>query len=625
MCGICGFYSKKEIRMGQLEGMNDTMIHRGPDDAGAEIFDERDGYRVGLAQRRLSILDLSPLGHQPMHAADGRVSLVFNGEIYNFEELRAQLPGYPFRSRCDTEVLLAAYEAWGISFVEKCSGMFAIALYDRQDGSLYLIRDRIGKKPLYYWEDGQNLVFGSELKAIMACPGFPRTLRRDVLPRYLFQQYIPEPDTVFEQVFQLLPGEMLRFCRGRAKKERYWSIPEKYREGMADPVTDYGEGKARLKELLTAAVKRRMIADVELGTFLSGGYDSSLVTAIAAGLSEKPVKTFSIGFEEAAYDESGYAGKIASCLGTEHTKRIITEKEMFDLVESIPKYYDQPFADSSQIPTMLVSALAKEKVTVTLSGDGGDEFFCGYGLYDKLYQAQRLDRLGGLVYGLCSLPGLKQAKTLEKLPFSVQVIAKNRDSRMKTQLCSPHYLDCVRKMAGEGEVRFLQEAGYGVKDWQVRRMLLDMETYLPGDILCKVDRASMKYSLEARCPILDRDVMEYSFRLPQSFKYKNGTKKKILKEIAWDYLPKELLERPKKGFSVPMDKWLAGPLKERLLDYADAGFLKRQGLFCPEYTQAFVGEWLGRGDAGAGSGANDSKILWAFFIFQQWYERWMQR
>ena len=489
----------------------------------------------------------------------------------------------------------------------------------------WLIRDRIGKKPLYYWEDGQNLVFGSELKAIMACPGFPRTLRRDVLPRYLFQQYIPEPDTVFEQVFQLLPGEMLRFCRGRAKKERYWSIPGKYREGMADPVTDYGEGKARLKELLTAAVKRRMIADVELGTFLSGGYDSSLVTAIAAGLSEKPVKTFSIGFEEAAYDESGYAEKIASCLGTEHTKRIITEKEMFDLVESIPKYYDQPFADSSQIPTMLVSALAKEKVTVALSGDGGDEFFCGYGLYDKLYQAQRLDRLGGLVYGLCGLPGLKQAKTLEKLPFSVQVIAKNRDSRMKTQLCSPHYLDCVRKMAGEGEVRFLQEAGYGVKDWQVRRMLLDMETYLPGDILCKVDRASMKYSLEARCPILDRDVMEYSFRLPQSFKYKNGTKKKILKEIAWDYLPKELLERPKKGFSVPMDKWLAGPLKERLLDYADAGFLKRQGLFCPEYTQAFVGEWLGRGDAGAGSGANDSKILWAFFIFQQWYERWMQR
>ena len=312
MCGIAGFCNRPKNWKTDIETMKNRMAHRGPDGEGVWASEEKD---VVLGHRRLSILDLSELGHQPMHAADGRVSLVFNGEIYNFEELRAQLSGYPFRSRCDTEVLLAAYEAWGISFVEKCSGMFAIALYDRQDGSLYLIRDRIGKKPLYYWEDGQNLVFGSELKAIMACPGFPRTLRRDVLPRYLFQQYIPEPDTVFEQVFQLLPGEMLRFCRGRAKKERYWSIPEKYREGMADPVTDYGEGKARLKELLTAAVKRRMIADVELGTFLSGGYDSSLVTAIAAGLSEKPVKTFSIGFEEAAYiDGCGYFKTMVSIM-----------------------------------------------------------------------------------------------------------------------------------------------------------------------------------------------------------------------------------------------------------------------------------------------------------------------
>ena len=375
MCGICGFYTKKDIRIEQLKRMNDTMVHRGPDDSGEELFDAKDGYRVGLAQRRLSILDLSPLGHQPMHAADERVILVFNGEIYNFEELKKQLPDYPFRSRCDTEVLLAAYETWGLSFVDKCNGMFAIALYDRQDGSLYLIRDRIGKKPLYYWEDGENLVFGSELKAIMACPGFPRAIRKDVLPRYLFQQYIPEPDTVFENVFQVLPGEILRFCRGETKKRRYWDIADRYRKGIADPVTDYGEGKARLKELLTAAVKRRMIADVDLGTFLSGGYDSSLVTAIAAGLSDTPVKTFSIGFEEQAYDESGYAAKIASYLGTEHTQRIITEKEMFDLVESIPDYYDQPFADSSQIPTMLVSALAKEKVTVALSGDGGGRVF----------------------------------------------------------------------------------------------------------------------------------------------------------------------------------------------------------------------------------------------------------
>lgn len=625
MCGICGFYSKKDIRIGQLKRMNDTMVHRGPDDSGEEIYDAGGGYRAGLAQRRLSILDLSPLGHQPMGSADGRVSLVFNGEIYNFEELKRQLPDYPFRSRCDTEVLLAAYEKWGISFVDRCNGMFAIALYDRKDGALYLIRDRIGKKPLYYWSEGGNLAFGSELKALMACPEFPRRIRRDVLPRYLFQQYVPEPDTVFENVFQLRPGEILRFCRGETEKSRYFDLAERYREGIAHPVTDYEEGKARLKELLLAAVKRRMIADVELGTFLSGGYDSSLVTAMAASLSAAPVKTFSIGFEEEAYDESEYAAKIASYLGTDHTGRIITQREMFDLVDSIPEYYDQPFADSSQIPTMLVSALAREKVTVALSGDGGDEFFCGYGMYDRIRQAQRLDGLGGLVYAVCGLPGLRQARMLEKLPLKVRAIAENRDARFKTQLCSPRYLDCVRSMAGEGEVRFLQEQGYGAADWQVRRMLLDMETYLPGDILCKVDRASMKYSLEARCPILDRDVTEYSFRLPQPFKYGNGVKKKILKEIAWEYLPKELLERPKKGFSVPMDKWLAGPLKERLCDYAETGFLRRQGLFDPEYTRGLVEGWLRRGDGGAGSGANDSRILWAFFIFQQWYERWMER
>ena len=459
----------------------------------------------------------------------------------------------------------------------------------------------------------------------MACPEFPRRIRRDVLPRYLFQQYVPEPDTVFENVFQLRPGEILRFCRGETEKSRYFDLAERYREGIAHPGTDYEEGKARLKELLLAAVKRRMIADVELGTFLSGGYDSSLVTAMAASLSAAPVKTFSIGFEEEAYDESEYAAKIASYLGTDHTGRIITQREMFDLVDSIPEYYDQPFADSSQIPTMLVSALAREKVTVALSGDGGDEFFCGYGMYDRIRQAQRLDGLGGLVHAACGLPGLRQARMLEKLPLKVRAIAENRDARFKTQLCSPRYLDCVRSMAGEGEVRFLQEQGYGAADWQVRRMLLDMETYLPGDILCKVDRASMKYSLEARCPILDRDVTEYSFRLPQPFKYGNGVKKKILKEIAWEYLPKELLERPKKGFSVPMDKWLAGPLKERLCDYAETGFLRRLGLFDPEYTRGLLVGWLRRGDGGAGSGANDSRILWAFFIFQQWYERWMER
>lgn len=638
MCGISGFISKKRITVEQLITMNDTMLHRGPDDSGAEIFVAADGYSVGLAQRRLSIMDLSPLGHQPMHTADGRVSIVYNGEIYNFKELKKALSDYPFRSQCDTEVILAAYEKWGIKCVERFNGMFAIALFDRETQELYLVRDRIGKKPLYYWQDGENLAFASELKPIMACPGFPKRIDKSVLAAYLYQQYIPEPDTIFEDVKKLEPGMILRFCvrtaggagsaqpescGSRIEKLRYWSIADSYRKGIADPVTDYGEAKAELKALLQKSVKSRMEADVPLGTFLSGGYDSSLVTAMAQEAAGTPVKTFSIGFAEKEYDESGYAAEVAKHLGTDHTAQIITEAEMLRLVDSIPKYFDEPMADSSQIPSMLVAALARQKVTVALSGDGGDEFFCGYQMYEKLALAQKLDMLGGMVYGISCLPGISRLGLLEKLPFSVRTIAQNRDPRYKTQLCSDKYLSCVKRLTGTDEVRFDRETAYGVKNWQIRRMLLDMDTYLPGDILSKVDRATMKYSLEARCPVLDRDVMEYSFRLPHSFKDHKGCQKYILKDIAYDYIPKELLERPKSGFSVPMDKWLRGPLREKLTDYASASFLRRQGLFDPEETQRLAEVWLLQGDGGSYTGSNYSRILWAFFILEQWYEEYI--
>lgn len=638
MCGISGFISKKRITVEQLITMNDTMLHRGPDDSGAEIFVAADGYSVGLAQRRLSIMDLSPLGHQPMHTADGRVSIVYNGEIYNFKELKKALSDYPFRSQCDTEVILAAYEKWGIKCVERFNGMFAIALFDRETQELYLVRDRIGKKPLYYWQDGENLAFASELKPIMACPGFPKRIDKSVLAAYLYQQYIPEPDTIFEDVKKLEPGMILRFCirtaggagsaqaegcGSRIEKLRYWSIADSYRKGIADPVTDYGQAKAELKALLQKSVKSRMEADVPLGTFLSGGYDSSLVTAMAQEAAGAPVKTFSIGFAEKEYDESGYAAEVAKHLGTDHTAQIITEAEMLRLVDSIPKYFDEPMADSSQIPSMLVAALARQKVTVALSGDGGDEFFCGYQMYEKLALAQKLDMLGGMVYGISRLPGISRLGLLEKLPFSVRTIAQNRDPRYKTQLCSDKYLSCVKRLTGTDEVRFDRETAYGVKNWQIRRMLLDMDTYLPGDILSKVDRATMKYSLEARCPVLDRDVMEYSFRLPHSFKNHKGCQKYILKDIAYDYIPKELLERPKSGFSVPMDKWLRGPLREKLTDYASASFLRRQGLFDPEETQRLAEVWLLQGDGGSYTGSNYSRILWAFFILEQWYEEYL--
>ena len=627
MCGICGFISKQNITLEQLKKMNDTMYHRGPNDSGEEIFPMRDGYSVGLAQRRLSILDLSPLGHQPMHSPDHRISVVYNGEIYNFQEIKEELKDYPFVSTCDTEVIIAAYLKWGIDCVNRFNGMFAICLYDRESDDVYLVRDRIGKKPLYYEVENGNLIFGSELKPLMIREGFQKKVRTEVLSRFLFQQYINAPDSIFENVYKLEPGSILRFHYGKIKIWKYWDIKEVYHRMQQNPVTDYDQAKAELKELLKKSVAARMISDVPLGAFLSGGYDSSLMTAIAQEHSDKPVKTFSIGFHEERYNEAKYAKEVAAHLGTDHTELYIDEQEMFQLVESIPLYYDEPFADSSQIPTMLVSQLAKESVTVVLSGDGGDEFFCGYNIYENVHQAQLLDGLGGLTHGICSLPGLKQAGLEEKLPFRVRVIAGNRNKETKTQFGAGSYVVRANKMvSSEGlPCHYEIESGYGVKDWQIRRMLLDMDTYLPGDILCKVDRASMKYSLEARCPILDKDVMEYSFRMAHNLKYEKGNKKRILKDIAYDYIPKELLDRPKVGFGVPLDKWLRGPLKEQLTDMCSKEYLKKQGIFDADFTSDMIENYLKTGDGGPATGANYSKLSWSFFTFQQWYHTYFEQ
>lgn len=631
MCGICGTIRKREITLERLKEMNDTMYHRGPDDSGQEIYEMKDGYQVGFAQRRLSIMDLSVLGHQPMHSPDQRISVVYNGEIYNFKELREELADYPFRSDCDTEVIIAAYLAWGISCVERFNGMFAIALYDRKDETVYLIRDRIGKKPLYYWYQDGELVFASELKPIMTCPDFPAEIDRGVLSRFLYQKYINAPESIYRNVYKLEPGAILAFQGGQIRTWKYWSVSEVYRQAAENPVTSYEEAKEQLKSLLVRAVSLRMIADVPLGSFLSGGYDSSLVTAIAQEVSASPVKTFSIGFREERYNEAGYAKAVAEYLGTDHTERIIDEKDILSLVESIPKYYDEPFSDSSQIPTMLVSALARERVTVALSGDGGDEFFCGYNQYERVAQAQKLDFAGAAVHALCSLPGLRGLRVEKRLPFKVRVIAGNRDRETKTQFGAGNYPAMARAMVGELpsgmralSVHYPVESSYGVKNWQIRRMLLDMDTYLPGDILCKVDRASMKYSLEARCPILDADVMAFSYRIPHAYKYAAGDKKHILKDIAYDYIPKELLDRPKVGFGVPLDQWLRGPLREQLLSYVDSTLLKRQNLFDIPYLQKTIGRYLETGDRGPATGENYSGLIWSFFVFQQWYQAYCE-
>lgn len=616
MCGICGFFTKETITMEQLKEMNDTMYHRGPNDSGEEIYDGKDGYTIGLAQRRLSILDLSALGHQPMHSSNGRVSVVYNGECYNFLELREELSEYTFQSNCDTEVIIAAYLKWGIDCISKLKGMFAIGIYDRDIDTLFLVRDRIGKKPLYYWYEHNNLVFASELKPIMKTPGFQGVIDTKQLQGFLLHYYAQAPASIYEHVYKLEPGSILTFTKGRITIGKYWDIAAVYAAEKQHPVKSYEEAKAQLKELLVEAVRKRMISDVPLGAFLSGGYDSSLITAIAQSISGEPVKTFSIGFEEEQYNEAKYAREVSKYLGTDHTEYCIGEEEMFQMVDSIPKYYDEPFSDSSQIPTMLVSKLARDQVTVALSGDGGDEFFCGYNAYDMVHTAQQLDVLGGITYAVTNPLNL-----VERLPFKVRLITKNRNPLTKTQLMGDQYAKITEKMllSKEGSVRFPIEDRYAEKNWQIRRMLLDMDTYLPGDILCKVDRASMKYSLEARCPILDTDVMEYSFRIPHKYKYCKGNKKHILKDIAYDYIPKELLDRPKVGFGVPLDKWLRGPLREQVLEMTELSFLEEQGIFDGQFLHSFMQQYLGSGDKGPGTGENYSNIIWSLFVFQKWY------
>lgn len=635
MCGICGYLSKRIITEHELSVMNDTMKERGPDDSGTQLWELPGGRTLGMAQRRLSILDLSELGHQPMSTPDGRLSLVYNGEIYNYRELREELPEYSFRSNCDTEVILAAYLKWGIRCVERFNGMFAFALYDRESGELFLARDRMGQKPLYYWKSGDQLVFASVLAPIMKCPGFQGKIRKEVLPRFLFQEYINAPETILEDVFKVEPGTVLTWndAASRMSIYRYWDVSERYEAMQREPVSDFGEAKEQLKELLRSAVRRRMIADVPLGSFLSGGYDSSLISAIAQEqLGSTPLQTFSIGFEEKDYDESPYAAAIAEYLGTDHTQRIIGEQDLLELVSDLPKFFDEPMSDSSQIPTMLVSKLAREKVTVALSGDAGDEFFCGYGIYDLVRKAQELDGIGRLAHGIGQLP-LGHGKKLEDCyPFRVQVISANRNPKTRTQFGAGSYVELAGRLVQRSEddpllpVNYETEDRYPSGNWQITRMLLDMDTYLPGDILAKVDRASMKYSLENRCPFLDPEVMLYSYRLDHDLKYhreKSGWSKKfILKQLAGDYIPRELLERPKKGFSVPLGKWLSGPLREQLLTYGNAQFLKKQGIFNPEEVTQLIAKFLSEGDKGAGTGQNYSGLLWSFFVFQQWAAYW---
>ena len=645
MCGIAGilgFYGDKSYH---LKAMTNALVHRGPDDSGVWV-DEASG--VGLGHRRLAILDLTPAGHQPMASQSGRYEITFNGEIYNFLELRAELEnrGHRFRGRSDTEVMLAAFDEWGlVKALSRFVGMFAFALWDGHDRAMHLVRDRLGKKPLYYcWADDVFL-FGSELKALRAHPAFKFEPDRNAVALYMRYGYVPAPYTIYKDVFKLPPGTILRVVPsspGNVEAPcQYWSIHEDAAHGEPSYLkSGVGDAIAQLDHLLRDAVKVRMISDVPLGAFLSGGIDSSLVVALMQSQSGSPVRTFTIGFEEADFNEAEHAKAVAKHLGTNHTEFYVTAEESKSVIPLLPELYDEPFSDSSQIPTYLVSKLARQHVTVALSGDGGDESFFGYKRYRTarylwgpihwLPEAMRSSIAG--VLSMVSPTVLKDllpwiTPELNKHGRSGTVWDKLQKAASLLKAKNPEYLYQALVSCWEMPENVVLSAKEPVIPHRASirandrnsfcsyMMYQDTVRYLPDDILVKVDRANMGVSLECRNPLLDHRVVEYAWTLPLHMKYNNGQGKWILRQLLEKYLPKEYINRPKSGFTVPIASWLRGPLREWTEDLLNKERLNRDGFFNSALIRRRWEEHL--------SGTrNWHRQLWAALMFQCWLDRW---
>jgi asparagine synthase (glutamine-hydrolysing) len=622
VCGICGYISLKRVNKKVFASMNDSMIHRGPDDSGLEQFQVEE-YQVGFAQRRLSILDLSKLGHQPMYSASGNSLITYNGEIYNFQEVKKVLnkKGVVFKSQCDTEVILEAYEEYGEECVNLFNGMFAFALFDFRRKCIFLARDRFGKKPLYYFYSyaEKTFVFSSTLQPIMNFPGFRKQINKEALYQYFYYGYISEPDSIFEEVYKLEPGSVLtlEIDSFSLNKHYYWNVYEAYSKASGERFESYDLAKSSLKNVLVKAVERRLIADVPLGTFLSGGIDSTLVTAIAQTVSNQRINTYSIGFSDKKYDESAYAEEISRYIGTNHHQFIVSEEDLFQMIDELPLYYDEPFSDSSQLPSMMVSRMAKTDITVAITGDGGDELFCGYAGYDSLLKMEKYKKFARFLYPVRNNKFIQEKVSTRLLSV---ICAANDSGCQWTSIALKRLIDRML-ITGVENVKY-DEGRLDQKDnIQIRRMLLDMSTYLPGDILHKMDRASMKYSLESRCPILDYKVAELSFRIPHQFKYRNGEKKYIMKDLTYEYVPKTLLDRPKKGFSVPLKKLLCIDSTKKELDkYTSRNFVNRQGLFHEQAILEIRNMVNGSGAHYEQSYVNNAvNILWNYLVFQKWY------
>ena len=626
MCGICGFVGPAPVDRGVLARMTRVLEHRGPDDDGFHIAEYEDGSAVGLGFRRLSIIDLDT-GNQPIGNEDGSLQVVLNGEIYNYRELRAELigRGHRFATNSDTEVIVHLYEELGARCVERLNGMFAFALWDEKDRRLLLARDRFGKKPLYYADLGDALLFGSELKALLQHPRCPRELDFPSLSRYLALEYVPTPRAIFDGVSKLPGGHYLLWHEGRTSVEQYWDLSFAS-DGDNRSDEDYVE---EFRDLFREAVRRRLVSDVPLGAFLSGGIDSSSVVAMMSeALPAGSVKTFSIGFEEPSFDESTYARRVADHFGTDHHETVLTQSAMVDLLPTVTEFLDEPFADPSILPTYLLSRHTRESVTVALGGDGSDELLAGYPTFPA-------DRFATLY----PLPRVLNERIVIPLADRMPVSTKNfsvdfklkrflRGAGSPTSERHATWLGSFTPAEQETLLTSRPADPFGEQhsafenapttDRVERLLYIYAKTYLQDDILVKVDRASMACSLEVRAPFLDVDLVEFLGRVPARLKLRRLETKHLLKRAMAGILPPDIAERPKKGFGIPIADWLKGGLREALQDELSPGRVREQGIFEPAVVERYVSEHM--------SGRSDHrKPLWTLFVFQLWHRRWLER
>lgn len=646
MCGItgfCGDFQPAATLTATAWRMANSLLHRGPDDGGVWV---ETSAGLSLAQRRLAILDLSPHGHQPMLSNCGRWVFVFNGEIYNAHHLRTeltQLGHNNWRGHSDTEIMLAAIANWGLqAALQHCVGMFACALWDRREQTLNLFRDRIGEKPLYYGWAANIFLFGSELKALRTHPQFTNAIDRNALNLFMRYSYVPAPHSIYHNVYKLLPGTILTLTspwqQQNAVLQTYWSAQQKIAQSLHNPFRGtIQDAVLQLETLLTATIRDQMCADVPLGAFLSGGIDSSTIVAIMQTQSTTPVRTFSIGFAEPAFDEAPHARAVAEHLGTQHTEVYITTDQTLQIIPNLANIYDEPFADSSQIPTALIAAVARQQITVSLSGDGGDELFCGYNRYiwakslwqhlNWMPQPLRHKLAAGLTYvtpqqwnylfnkiKLTLPPTLAYTNIGDKLHKLAPLLTANTANELYQRLISfwpttpPLVLSCT------AELPFIEDKSnliLELSDFTQHMMYWDLTTYLPDDILVKLDRAAMAVSLESRIPFLDHRIIEFAWSLPLPMLLQHTQGKILLRQVLYRYVPQKLINRPKMGFGIPLAAWLRGPLRDWAEDLLNPQRLHQEGFLNP---QLITNKWQEH----IHSKRNWSYHLWNVLMFQAW-------